>query len=106
MSFVFAYVTVPEDAAKKLAATVVEERLAACANILPGMTSVYRWRGKIEEGAEAVVIFKTQADLFPVLKDRITALHSYDTPCIIALPVVDGHQPFLEWIQAETVSVS
>lgn len=102
MSCVFVYVTVPPAGARRLARAVVEDRLAACANILPGMTSVYHWQGKIEEAEEAVIVFKTRAGLFPALEARVKELHSYETPCIVALPVEAGHAPYLEWIRAET----
>jgi periplasmic divalent cation tolerance protein len=101
--FQFIYITVatPEDA-RKIAAAVVEERLAACANIIPGMTSVYRWQGKTEEGNETVLILKTRADLFPAVEKRVRELHGYSVPCIVALPVAAGHAPFLRWIEEET----
>lgn len=103
MSAIMVYVTVPDlPQAERIAQTIVAERLAACANILPGMQSVYHWQGKIETGAEVVLIFKTQETLFMPLRDKIKTLHSYDTPCIIALPIAAGDQNYLDWIIAET----
>ena len=102
MSVIFIYVAVSSDEAKKIAEAVVADRLAACANILPGMESVYHWQGKIQSAQETVVIFKTRAELFPALEARVKELHSYDTPCIVALPVTAGHTPFLDWILEET----
>jgi periplasmic divalent cation tolerance protein len=103
MSVVFIYVTAPSKAAAKtLADAVVADRLAACANIIPGMHSVYHWQGKIEEAEETVVIFKTRATLFQAVESRIKELHQYSAPCIVALPVETGHQPYLDWIMKET----
>jgi len=103
MSAIMVYVTAPHQAeAEKIAAAVVADRLAACANILPGMQSVYHWQGKIETAAEFVLIFKTREALFTPLRDKVKELHSYDTPCIVALPVVAADQDYLDWIIAET----
>lgn len=100
---VFVYVTVPDmAAAEKIANQVVGERLAACANILPGMRSVYHWQGKIEKAEEVVVILKTPAAQFGAIESCIKKLHPYETPCIVALPVSSGHAPYLQWIYAET----
>ncbi|WP_246148460.1 divalent-cation tolerance protein CutA [Skermanella pratensis] len=88
--------------AHRIGRTLVEERLAACANLLPGMTSVYRWQGKVEQADEVVVIAKTTADLFDRLAARVKEIHSYDCPCIVALPLERGHAPYLDWIAAET----
>ena len=103
MSAIMVYVTVPDLAqAEHIAKTVVTDRLAACANILPAMQSVYHWQGKIETGAEVVLIFKTREALFSPLRDKVKELHSYETPCIIALPITAGDQTYLDWIIAET----
>jgi periplasmic divalent cation tolerance protein len=97
------YITTADKAeAKKIAAILVEERLAACANVMDNMESIYRWQGKIEQGREAVLILKTTAALVPELIERIKALHSYDCPCIISLPITDGNKAFLDWINKET----
>jgi len=103
MSAIFVYITVPSDTlAQKIAEAVVSERLAACANIIPGMKSLYRWQGKIEQRDEVLLILKTQESLFPVVEARVKALHSDKTPCIVALPVTAGNMDFLKWIQTET----
>lgn len=102
---VFIYVTVPDmQTAARIADAVVAERLAACANILPGMQSIYHWQGKIEKAEEVVVIFKTPAARFASIERRIKDLHPYETPCIVALPVSAGHAPYLQWIAAETTA--
>jgi periplasmic divalent cation tolerance protein len=105
MSVLFIYVTVPSAIeAEKIAHAVVSEHLAACANIIPGMKSVYRWQGKIEQRDEVVLILKTQEKLFPAVEARVKALHGDETPCIVALPVAMGNEDFLRWIIAETGS--
>jgi periplasmic divalent cation tolerance protein len=88
--------------AKRLARALVEERLAACANVLTGATSVYWWQEKLEEAEEAVIIAKTRADLVEALTARVRELHSYGCPCVVALPILAGNPAFLDWIGAET----
>ena len=103
MSVMFVYVTVSDiDEAKAIGRTLVAEQLAACANILPGATSIFRWQGKLEEASEAVLILKTTEQRLDSLIARAKALHSYDCPCIEALPVVEGNRDFLEWVVRET----
>jgi periplasmic divalent cation tolerance protein len=94
--------TADEGEARRIGRAVVEARLAACANILPGMRSLYWWQGKLEEGQEAVLILKTTEERLPALLTRVKELHSYDCPCIEALPVVGGHAPYLDWVAQET----
>jgi len=80
---------------------LVTERLAACVNILGAVRSVYRWRGEIERAGEVALIAKSRADLFDRLAGRVRSLHSYETPAIIAWPIVAGEPGYLEWIEAE-----
>lgn len=97
------YVTAPDRAeARRIARAMVQERLAACANILGTIDSVYRWQGKIEEGKEVALVLKTTYPRFPALCKRIVDLHSYECPCIEALPATAGHAPFLAWVQKES----
>jgi periplasmic divalent cation tolerance protein len=99
----FCYVMVgsrPE--ALAIARTVVEERLAASANVLDGATSIYWWRGALEEASEAVLILKTRTELVERLTARIRELHSYESPCVVALPIVAGNPQYLAWIAEET----
>lgn len=97
------YVTVGSmTTAKSIAGQMVEQRLAACANILPGMVSVYRWEGKIEHGDEVVLLLKTSEEKVPALLAAVEAAHDYDTPCAIALSVEQGLPDFMNWVQAET----
>jgi periplasmic divalent cation tolerance protein len=103
VTVLFVYVTAPSDTlAQKIASAVISERLAACANIIPGMKSVYQWQGKIEQRDEIVLILKTQEKLYPALEARIKTLHNDETPCIVALPITTGNADFLQWIETET----
>jgi periplasmic divalent cation tolerance protein len=91
--------TVPDDAvAKRIASALVEERLAACVNIVPGITSIYRWQGAVETAAELLLIIKTNAAVYPRLQDRIRALHPYELPEIIAVTPAGGLQDYFAWI--------
>ena len=83
---------------------LVEERLAACANILPGLRSIYRWQGAIETADEVVLIAKTRAALVTGLVARVRELHSYDVPCAISLPILDGNPDYLQWLAEETAA--
>jgi periplasmic divalent cation tolerance protein len=91
-----------EQEAKGLGRTLVEERLAACANVLPGMTSIYWWEGQAQHDQEVVLIAKTRADLVDALTERVLELHSYSCPCVVALPIEGGNPAFLQWIVDET----
>lgn len=81
---------------------LVEERLAACANVLPSITSLYWWEGKIQESQEAVLILKTRRELTYDVITRVKQLHSYDCPCVVSLAIEKGNDDFLEWIVKET----
>ncbi|MBM3565604.1 MAG: divalent-cation tolerance protein CutA [Alphaproteobacteria bacterium] len=103
MSATLVYVTASSrDEALKIARTAVEERLAACANVLAPITSVYWWDGKVQEEGEVSFILKTRDDLVSTLTARIKALHSYSCPCVVAWPVTQGNPDFLAWIASET----
>lgn len=97
------YVTAPnQDEALGLAQALVGERLAACANVLGPITSVYWWDGKLNQDAEVALVLKTRADLVEALTARVRELHPYDCPCVVALPIDGGNPAFLSWIAAET----
>lgn len=100
---VTAVVTTAPDAtvAEELAARVVGERLAACANVLPGVTSMYWWAGEVQHDAEVLVVLKTVGKRFDALRDRITELHPYEVPEILAFPVLGGSDEYLEWVRRE-----
>src|SRR6185503_9567238 len=88
--------------ATRLADMLVGAHLAACVQILPEMESVYRWQGKIERSSEVLLLVKTTRGKFDELEREVRALHSYDTPEIIAVPVVTGSGPYLEWLISAT----
>jgi periplasmic divalent cation tolerance protein len=103
MQIYFVYITARDESeALVIGRTLVEERLAACINVLPSMKSVYWWEGELEQSSEAVLIAKTQQGLVPELIERVKRLHSYSCPAIVAWPVQTGHQPYLDWIEKET----
>ena len=94
-------VTTPSaDVAAAIARTLVEEGLAACGNVVPGIRSIYRWEGKVQEDAEALLVIKTERRLVPELKLRLGELHPYQVPELLVLPVEDGLPAYLEWVSA------
>jgi periplasmic divalent cation tolerance protein len=86
------------DIGKKL----VSERLVACVNMVENIESIYWWKGTMEEEREVVLIAKTTAALVPQLVERVKSMHSYDCPCVVSLPILEGNKPFLDWIVEET----
>ena len=97
------YVTVPNDeVAEKLATTLVNERLVACVQVLPGIKSYYRWEGKVHVDGEILLLIKTRAEIFPVVEERIVELHPYDVPQIVAAPLTKVHEPYLTWLVENT----
>lgn len=95
-------VTAPDvDTAAGLVRTLVEERLAACGNLVPGVRSIYRWEGKICDEAEVLLVLKTTAPLADALRDRILALHPYACPEVLVLPVEGGHAAYLAWVREQ-----
>ena len=104
---VLVYTTYPSVVeAERVGRTIVERRLAACVNIVPGMVSHYWWQGALERGEEAVMIFKTRASLAEKLRAAVKGSHSYATPSILVLPVEDGDPDYLLWIFAETAGAA
>ncbi len=98
--FIVAYVTVESaEEGKRLASALVEERLAACVNRLGPVQSTYRWKGQVERSEEHLLIIKTSEGLFDRLKKRVQELHSYSVPEVIALPIVDGNEGYLKWLE-------
>lgn len=98
------FCTCPAEVARSLARTLVEQRLVACVNIVPGLTSVYRWEGKVCEDGESLLIMKTRAELMERLSARIVELHPYEVPEVIALPLAagEGNPAYLAWLLEQT----
>jgi len=97
------YVTTSnEEEAAAIARALVEERLAACANIICGVRSVYRWEGEVQDDRECLMVIKTTADNLPALKERVVGMHSYDCPEVVALSISGGHKPYLDWLDEST----
>ncbi len=88
--------------AQTIARSLVNARLAACVNILPGVQSVYRWQGAVEEATEVTLLIKTTQQSYPLLHQAIIDAHPYELPEVIAWPLADGHAPYLQWVSAET----
>ncbi len=87
--------------ARRIARSLIEGRLAACVNIIPGVESIYRWNGAVETANESLLLIKTSPERLPALQARILELHSYDVPEVIALSVGDGSEPYLAWLHAQ-----
>ena len=100
--FLVVLVTAPTpERAAELARALVEERLAACGNVVPGVRSIYRWEGKVEDEAEALLVLKTTRARFEALRDRVLALHPYQVPEVLALRVEAGSERYLAWVAGE-----
>lgn len=103
MDAVVVYITVSnEEESVNIAKTLVEERLAGCINIVKDIRSIYSWQGKIEDEPELLLIVKSRRNLFKRLKDRVKELHSYTVPEIIAIPIIEGSEDYLKWLQEVT----
>jgi periplasmic divalent cation tolerance protein len=103
MSVVVVLSTFPSsEKAAEVARVLVDERLAACVNLVPAVRSIYRWQGAVHDDAEVLAIVKTTAERVEALCDRLIALHPYDVPEAIVLPVTGGHAPYLAWVTGET----
>lgn len=103
MAVLIVFSTFPnETSAREAAARLVESGAAACVSILPGLTSVYRWQGKIEEAAEALLMIKTTREAYPRLESALKACHPYELPEILAVAAEAGLPGYLEWVMQET----
>ncbi len=101
--FVWIYITASSrDEALAIGRALVRDRLAACANVIDGLTSVYWWEGEVNEDPEAALVVKTRAGLTDAVVARVKELHSYTCPCVVALPILGGNPDFLAWIRDET----
>ena len=100
--FIVVYVTVGSaDEADRLAHALVEERLAACVNRIREVQSIYRWQGQVERSEEELLIIKTKRESFDRLKKRVQELHSYSVPEVIALPILEGNESYLKWLDEQ-----
>jgi periplasmic divalent cation tolerance protein len=96
-------VTTPSaEKAAELGRALVSERLAACASVVPGIRSIYWWEGKVQDEPEALMVLETTCARFEALRDRVLALHPYQVPKVVALPIEAGSEEYLEWIARET----
>lgn len=99
MSYRLALTTCPDrETAEGLAASLVADRLAACVSIIPGVTSVYRWKGEVHKDEEFILLIKTRTEVYDALEEAIRERHPYELPEIIAIPIEMGLQPYLSWI--------
>ena len=104
---VLVYSTFPSpEAAEAVGRQLVEQRLAACVNILPGMTSIYRWEGATARDSEVVMIIKSREALAPSIIEVVKGRHSYTNPALVVLPIIDGSADYLSWLLAETLPES
>jgi periplasmic divalent cation tolerance protein len=100
MSYLIVFMTAgSREEAEKIVRTLLEEKLIACGNVVDSVSSLFWWRGEIEEEEEVLVIMKSSEKLFKKLSERVTELHSYDVPEVLALPIVDGSSSYLEWLK-------
>jgi len=90
-------VATAEDA-ERIARALVERRLAACVNVVPGLVSLYRWKGQVQRDEEQLLVIKTRSERLEALRAALVSLHPYDLPELVALPVVGGHAPYLAWL--------
>ena len=105
MSVLVVLCTCPaSDGAESLAVTLVERRLAACVNLVPGVRSVYRWQGAVERADETLLVIKTTRERFDALRDCIVSIHPYEVPEVIGLDAVAGLHPYLDWVRDETAA--
>ncbi len=90
--------------AGRIAEAVVEQKVAACASLVPSVTSIFRWKGQVQKSREALLIVKTSARRYPALAKLVRSMHSYEVPEIIALNIDRGLHPYLEWVRKETTT--
>ena len=87
--------------AEKIATSLVERRLAACVNLIPGVESIYHWRGAVERSKEFLLVIKSSRELLPDLQAELSRMHSYEIPEVLAVPIVDGAEDYLNWMERE-----
>ncbi|MGH7949568.1 MAG: divalent-cation tolerance protein CutA [Candidatus Binataceae bacterium] len=94
-----------EEEAASIGRTLVEERLAACTNLIGPIRSIYRWQGNVEDEREYLLVIKTRAELYPKIEKRVRELHSYQTPEVISVQILDGSAPYLAWLLESTADL-
>lgn len=103
MRYSLVYITAKDaEEAREIGKALVEEKMAACTNIIPGAESIYWWKGKVEEAKEAVMILKTKTSLVEDVIKRVKELHSYDVSCVVSLPIEKGNPDYFKWIEEAT----
>lgn len=102
-NFCLVYITVPTpEVGEKIARSLLEANLIACANLVKGVSSFYRWEGKMETLEECLLLVKSEMQLFPKLEQKVKELHPYDCPALVVLPIEEGSADFLKWVEKET----
>ena len=100
--YAFVYITTSgEEESKKIGKTLVEEKLAACVNIIPSIESIYLWKGEIEDDEESLLIAKTKVETVDKIIKRVKEIHSYETPAILAIPIIAGYKDYLDYLDSE-----
>lgn len=101
--YIVVFITAPDaEVAQRIARVLVEERLAGCVNIIKDIRSIYFWQAKVEDEPEVLMVVKTKGSLFSKLKDRVRSIHPYTVPEIIAIPVIEGSEDYLRWLDEVT----
>lgn len=104
-SIIVAYCTCPDpDTAAAISRTIVEQRLAACVNVVPGIRSFYRWEDRVEDSTEVLLVIKTLQSRIPALTEKISEIHPYDVPELIATKVEAGLPAYLDWVRAGSIA--
>ena len=105
--FIIIFTTVNSDSeANRIGQKLIEERLAACVSIIPSVTSIFRWEGKISSESEQILIIKTQKKYFSKIREKILSIHTYNLPEIISVPITDGSEQYLKWVEEQLQDIS
>lgn len=103
--YIVVFITAPDEkSAQNIARLLVEEKLAGCVNIIKNIRSIYFWQDKIEDESEVLMVVKTKREIFKALKDKVRTVHPYSVPEIIAIPIIEGSEDYLKWLDEVTAS--